>query len=103
MIVTKKLWLSWPDEDFFDGIAVPYKDDPSPKWVVEEPKRHNGIIEKGTELFLSDVQNATETDEDGGPFVTFQEKAEPFGGPEFTMEELFRFIKDGTFQLKDGK
>lgn len=99
MIVTKKLWLKWPDEDFFDGIAVPYKDDDSPGWVVEEPKRHNGIIEKGTELLISqDFQSEME-----GRFITFTEQTEEQDNLDFSMEELFRFIKDGMFQLKDGK
>ena len=91
MIVTKKLWLDWDYEDDTPCDTL--------GWISTEPKRHNGIIEKGTELFLSGVQNTTE----GNSFVIFQEEVEPFGGPEFTMEELFKFIKDGTFQLKDGK
>lgn len=98
MIVTKKLWLDWNYDDNTPCDTL--------GWVSDEefgvgPKRHNGIIEKGTELFLTDVQNKSRGE--GGSFVTFQEVNEPFGGPEFTMEELFRFIKDGTFQLKDGK
>ena len=93
MIVTKKLWLDWDYEDDTPCDTL--------GWIDTEPKRHNGIIEKGTELFLTDVQNENEVE--AGSFITFQKEGKPFEGPEFTMEELFRFIKDGTFQLKDGK
>ena len=39
-----------------------------------------------------------------GEYVLFNEvNKEELCGHGFTMEELFKFIKDGTFQLKDGK
>ncbi len=96
MIVTKKMWLNWDYDGNTPCDSLGWTDGGG---FGIAPKRHNGIIEKGTELFLSNVQNTTE----GDSFVSFEEKDLPYGGPEFTMEELFRFIKDGTFQLKDGK
>ena len=74
MIVTKKMWLSWKDSE----------------WVLEEPKRHNGILEIGDSI-----------EPDHG-FVPFSHSNhEDHAGPDFTIKELFRFIKDGTFILKE--
>jgi len=95
MIVTKKLWLDWDYEDDTPCDTL--------GWTDKKPKRHNGIIEKGTEIVLFSNQHVGR--EDDSQFITFREvvETEDDDYPEFTMEEFFRFIKDGTFQLKDGK
>lgn len=90
MIVTKKLWLDWDYDDNTPCDTL--------GWIDVKPKRHNGIIEKGTELVLFEHQAECE-----GRYIAFEVQNEDQDGADFTMEELFRFIKDGTFQLKDGK
>ena len=83
MIVTKKMWLDW---DYIEEM-----EEDSLGWVFEEPKIHNGILEVG---------DVIEPDHEYISFGILNGKP---GGPDFTIEELFKFIKDGTFQLKDGE
>ncbi|KKN59466.1 hypothetical protein LCGC14_0541780 [marine sediment metagenome] len=84
MVVTKKMWLDWSYTEKMEEDSL--------GWVFEEPKRHNGILEVG---------DIIEPDHD---FISFGRlNGKSLSGPDFSMEELFRFIKDGTFQLKDGK
>ena len=82
MIVTKKLWLSWP----IFGEGTEGKDFES-AWVPEEPKNNNGILEKGEQLNC--------------PFANKTISIDFPDGPEFTLKEFVGFIKDGTLELEE--
>ena len=87
MIVTKKMWLTWDEED---------NEEDNEFWTDKEPRRHNGIIEKGTELIPCEEEIFDE-------LIMFKPKGKDndfYGGPQFTIRELFVLIKDGTLELK---
>ena len=80
MIVTKKLWLSWPTFGEEAG-----EDNFKSAWVPEEPENNNGVLEKGEQL--NPVNKKI--------FIDFP------NGPEFTLREFVGFIKDGTLELEE--